>query len=75
MGVQNQQIIQDSQITASSSTPNHGPGYGRLSPSDYLGSWIPLYVQKRSSHVVICIVIVIEHGPIHLIHISIVTFL
>uniref|UniRef100_A0A2C9K961 F5/8 type C domain-containing protein n=1 Tax=Biomphalaria glabrata TaxID=6526 RepID=A0A2C9K961_BIOGL len=42
MGVQNQQIIQDSQITASSSTPNHGPGYGRLSPSDYLGSWIPL---------------------------------
>uniref|UniRef100_A0A2C9M9G4 Hemocytin n=1 Tax=Biomphalaria glabrata TaxID=6526 RepID=A0A2C9M9G4_BIOGL len=42
MGLQSQQIIKDSQITASSSKPFHGPQLARLSEYFYQGSWMPL---------------------------------
>ncbi|GFS03915.1 mucin 5AC, oligomeric mucus/gel-forming [Elysia marginata] len=41
MGLQNQRIIEDKQMTASSNVDGHGPEMGRLSDNGYQGSWIP----------------------------------
>uniref|UniRef100_A0A2C9KVW4 F5/8 type C domain-containing protein n=1 Tax=Biomphalaria glabrata TaxID=6526 RepID=A0A2C9KVW4_BIOGL len=46
MGVQDQRIVLDSQITASSSASNHGPELGRLSEY-YEGSWMPLLTDQE----------------------------
>lgn len=43
MGLQNQKIIQDTQLTASSQKLAFGPELARMSVNEYQGSWMPRY--------------------------------
>lgn len=41
MGIRNQRIIEDTQLTSSSFSDKHGPELARLSENNYEGSWMP----------------------------------